>query len=164
MRLAGEKNAITIATNMAGRGTDIRLADGVARAGGLHVILTELHESGRIDRQLQGRAARQGDPGSTCSFVSMEDELAERFLLQDRAPRAGGGAGQGDLKGARWAAQRRPGYAQRRAEKFAFHQRRGGVMAQDRMLAENLLAGQRAIDQIWPSEIWNLGPETRKTD
>ncbi len=145
VRLAGEPKAITIATNMAGRGTDIRLADGVAAAGGLHVILTELHESGRIDRQLQGRAARQGDPGSTCAFVSIEDELAERFLpgVVRRALESGLRAHAG---WARWAARRALGYAQRRAERFAFRQRRG-VMAQDRMLAENLLAGQ-AIDQL----------------
>ena len=145
VRLAGEKNAITIATNMAGRGTDIRLAAGVARAGGLHVILTELHESGRIDRQLQGRAARQGDPGSTCTFVSIQDELPERFLprvvrrLIETAIRR-------DVRGANWAARKALSYAQRRAERFAFRQRRG-VMAYDRILAENLLAG-KAIDQI----------------
>ena len=145
VRLAGEPRAITIATNMAGRGTDIRLAEGVARAGGLHVILTELHESGRIDRQLQGRAARQGDPGSTCTFVSIEDELAERFLpgIVRRLLEAGL---KGNFRWARWAARRALAHAQRRAEKFAYRQRRG-VMAQDRMLAENLLAGQ-AIDQL----------------
>ncbi len=77
---AGEKGAITIATNMAGRGTDIRLAKGVAELGGLHVIATERHESGRIDRQLFGRAGRQGDAGSACAFVSLEDEIFSRFL------------------------------------------------------------------------------------
>ena len=109
------------------------------------MILTELHESGRIDRQLQGRAARQGDPGSTCAFVSIEDELAERFLpkIVRRALESGLRAHAG---WARWAARRALGYAQRRAERFAFRQRRG-VMAQDRMLAENLLAGQ-AIAQL----------------
>jgi len=145
VRLAGERHAITIATNMAGRGTDIRLADGVARAGGLHVILTELHESGRIDRQLQGRAARQGDPGSTCTFVSIEDELAERFLPRFLRRALATGLRR-EVKGARWATRKALRYAQRRAEKFAFRQRKG-VMAQDRILAENLLAGQ-AIDQI----------------
>ena len=145
VRLAGDRHAITIATHMAGRGTDIRLADGVARAGGLHVILTELHESGRIDRQLQGRAARQGDPGSTCTFVSVEDELAERFIPRIVRRLLGTMLGR-NMKGARWAAKRSLAYAQRRAEKFAFRQRKG-VMAQDRLLAENLLAGQ-AIDQI----------------
>jgi preprotein translocase subunit SecA len=72
---AGEAGAVTIATNMAGRGTDIALGDGVAEKGGLHVILTERHEAGRIDRQLAGRAARQGDPGSFEAMLSLEDAL-----------------------------------------------------------------------------------------
>ena len=74
---AGEPGRITIATNMAGRGTDIKLASEVARCGGLHVILTEYHESGRIDRQLFGRCGRQGDPGSYQAIVSLEDHLFE---------------------------------------------------------------------------------------
>ncbi len=72
---AGLPRRITVATNMAGRGTDIRLGPGVAERGGLHVVLTEHHESRRSDRQLFGRAARQGDPGSCESIVSLEDEL-----------------------------------------------------------------------------------------
>lgn len=78
--LAGEPGRITIATNMAGRGTDIKLGQGVAELGGLHVIATERHESGRVDRQLFGRSARQGDPGSAQAFVSAEDELVCRHL------------------------------------------------------------------------------------
>ncbi|MCC7407004.1 MAG: hypothetical protein IT442_02970 [Phycisphaeraceae bacterium] len=77
---AGNQARITVATNMAGRGTDIKLGRGVADIGGLHVIATERHESGRIDRQLFGRAARQGDPGSAAAFVSLEDELIRRYL------------------------------------------------------------------------------------
>jgi preprotein translocase subunit SecA len=76
---AGQRGAITIATNMAGRGTDIVLGAGVAELGGLHVIATERHESRRIDRQLFGRAARQGDAGSAIAYVSAEDELVSRF-------------------------------------------------------------------------------------
>lgn len=76
---AGHKRRITIATNMAGRGTDIKLSKDVIELGGLHVIATELHESGRVDRQLFGRAGRQGDPGSCSSFASLEDELYQRF-------------------------------------------------------------------------------------
>jgi preprotein translocase subunit SecA len=72
---AGEKERITVATNMAGRGTDIRLAPGVAELGGLHVIATELHEARRIDRQLFGRCGRQGDPGGHEAIVSLEDDL-----------------------------------------------------------------------------------------
>ncbi len=72
---AGQRGSITLATNMAGRGTDIRLGPGVAQQGGLHVISLEPHESPRVDRQLAGRAARQGDPGSSQMFVSAEDHL-----------------------------------------------------------------------------------------
>ena len=76
---AGEKGAITLATNMAGRGTDIKLGEGVKELGGLCVIGTERHESRRIDNQLRGRAGRQGDPGMSQFFVSFEDDLMRRF-------------------------------------------------------------------------------------
>lgn len=76
---AGQQKAVTIATNMAGRGTDIKLGDGVKELGGLAVIGTERHESRRIDNQLRGRAGRQGDPGVTQFYLSMEDELMRRF-------------------------------------------------------------------------------------
>ncbi|MCE5326443.1 MAG: hypothetical protein LLG01_08510 [Planctomycetaceae bacterium] len=75
---AGAAGRITVATNMAGRGTDIKLGRGVTDLGGLHVIATERHESRRVDRQLIGRCARQGDPGSAETFVSLEDELVRR--------------------------------------------------------------------------------------
>jgi len=77
---AGEPGCITVATNMAGRGTDIKLAPGVAEGGGLHVIATELHDSGRIDRQLFGRGGRQGDPGSCEAILAIEDDLVESFF------------------------------------------------------------------------------------
>ena len=76
---AGEAGVVTIATNMAGRGTDIKLTPDSRRAGGLHVMLTEFHESGRIDRQLYGRAGRQGDPGSQEAFVSLQDDIFRRY-------------------------------------------------------------------------------------
>ena len=76
---AGEPTRVTVATNMAGRGTDIRLGPGIAEQGGLHVILTEYHESRRIDRQFFGRCARQGDPGSCEAIVSLEDEIYAMF-------------------------------------------------------------------------------------
>lgn len=76
---AGRPGAITVATNMAGRGTDIRLDASVESKGGLHVILTEFHESARVDRQLFGRAARQGNPGSVEAMVSLEDELFRQY-------------------------------------------------------------------------------------
>lgn len=77
--LAGQKGAVTIATNMAGRGTDIKLGEGVAEIGGLAVIGSERHESRRIDNQLRGRSGRQGDPGYSCFYVSFDDELMQRF-------------------------------------------------------------------------------------
>ncbi|NIK12515.1 preprotein translocase subunit SecA [Alkalibacillus almallahensis] len=76
---AGHKGAVTIATNMAGRGTDIKLGDGVVELGGLAVVGTERHESRRIDNQLRGRSGRQGDPGVSQFYLSMEDELMRRF-------------------------------------------------------------------------------------
>ena len=82
---AGKLGRITIATNMAGRGTDIKLAPGVDELGGLHVILTELHDSARIDRQLVGRSARQGQSGSWEEMLSLEDELLQ--ALPDRLVR-----------------------------------------------------------------------------
>ncbi|MHC4592938.1 MAG: preprotein translocase subunit SecA, partial [Planctomycetota bacterium] len=92
---AGQRGRVTIATNMAGRGVDIVLGSGVAEMGGLHVLGTELHEAGRIDRQLGGRAGRQGDPGTFEFFVCLEDEILvrwRRFIahrLQRRARRGG---------------------------------------------------------------------------
>ncbi|HDR7655106.1 MULTISPECIES: accessory Sec system translocase SecA2 [Bacillus] len=81
--LAGKKGKITIATNMAGRGTDILLEKGVHELGGLHVIGTERHESRRVDNQLKGRAGRQGDPGSSQFFLSLEDEMMQRYAGED---------------------------------------------------------------------------------
>ncbi len=80
---AGQQGAVTIATNMAGRGTDIKLGEGVAELGGLFIIGTERHESRRIDNQLRGRAGRQGDPGASRFFLSLEDDLL-RLFASDR--------------------------------------------------------------------------------
>lgn len=80
---AGQLGAVTISTNMAGRGTDIRLGGGVAELGGLYVIGTNRHESRRIDNQLRGRAGRQGDPGSSRFFISMEDDLIIKYAAND---------------------------------------------------------------------------------
>lgn len=81
--MAGQKGQITIATNMAGRGTDIMLGEGVAELGGLYVIGTERHESRRIDNQLKGRSGRQGDPGKSRFFISLEDEMFTRFAKNE---------------------------------------------------------------------------------
>jgi preprotein translocase subunit SecA len=133
---AGEQGRITIATNMAGRGTDIKLGRGVADMGGLHVIATERHESGRIDRQLFGRCARQGDPGSAQAFMSVEDELIRRFVpawLQRRLKSAAALNGPG----ARHLSQLAISSAQRAAQRMAFRQRRS-VLQMDTWLEEAL--------------------------
>jgi preprotein translocase subunit SecA len=81
---AGQSGTVTISTNMAGRGTDIKLGDGVANLGGLYVVGTERHEIRRVDRQLRGRCARQGDPGSSRFYVSFEDDLMRNFGASER--------------------------------------------------------------------------------
>ncbi len=128
--LAGERGRITIATNMAGRGTDIRLGEGVAALGGLHVIATERHESARVDRQLFGRAGRQGDAGSAQAFVSAEDELLRRHLPA---------AALRTLRAAPSAALAKAAFAlaQRRAQKLAWRQRLS-VLRSDAWLDEAL--------------------------
>ena len=89
---AGQRGSVTIATNMAGRGTDIKLGEGVRELGGLLVVGTERHESRRIDRQLRGRCSRQGDPGATKFFLSLEDDLMRLFLQGNLASRIMEGA------------------------------------------------------------------------
>jgi len=90
IKSSGSVGAVTVATNMAGRGTDFLLEDSVRDAGGLHVILTEIHESARIDWQLIGRGARQGMPGSYRMFVSLEDELLKMGLGPEKALKLAG--------------------------------------------------------------------------
>ena len=133
---AGAHGRITIATNMAGRGTDIALGAGVRALGGLHVIAAERNESRRIDRQLFGRAGRQGDPGSAQAFVSMEDEL----LLGPTPPFARKRVAEMlrcQLPGAQALAAALVHHAQRTLERKAFDQRRA-VMEHDDWLAESL--------------------------
>ncbi len=88
---AGERGQITVSTNMAGRGTDIKLGEGVADLGGLHVICTELHDSARIDRQLVGRCGRQGDPGTWRQYVALDDEILTTAYGTKRAARIASG-------------------------------------------------------------------------
>lgn len=147
---AGQLGRVTIATNMAGRGTDIKLGPGVAQEGGLHVIATERHESGRVDRQLFGRAGRQGDPGSAQAYVSAEDELLTRHLpetvvgwvrqaLRSGWPRAAQIAG--------WAVRR----AQARAVQFAFRQRKQ-ILRTDQWLDDSLSFAGPPVGASAPTE------------
>lgn len=133
---AGQAGRITVATNMAGRGTNIKLGRGVADLGGLHVIAAERNESGRIDRQLFGRCARQGDPGSAQAIVSLDDEFVSRYApaltrhLKKRHANTSDDITSRLTKTAfRWA--------QLRAERFALQQRKS-VMRADHWLEENL--------------------------
>ncbi len=130
---AGRKAQITVATNMAGRGTDIKLGTGVARRGGLHVIATQRFEARRIDRQLFGRCARQGDPGSCQAFISLEDELVQKHrrrltaVLRDRRGRAV----KPEISSTGW--RRSIAAFQRRAERVSAR------MRQDVLFADNWL-------------------------
>jgi preprotein translocase subunit SecA len=133
---AGEEGRITIATNMAGRGTDILLGRGVAEMGGLHVIATERHESRRIDRQLFGRCARQGDPGSAQAFMSVDDELIRRFVPAPLGNRLAAALGK-KTPGAGRLAQAALSRAQRAAQRLAFRQRKN-VLQMDTWLEESL--------------------------
>jgi len=133
---AGEPGRITIATNMAGRGTDIRLDTAVAATGGLHVVVAEVNDSARVDRQLAGRCGRQGDPGSVSTLVSAQDLLVQRFWgrgwaalvaqLYARSPRLGA-----------WCLTQLVAWAQRRSEADAFA-RRLSVLKADEWMAQAL--------------------------
>ncbi|MHC4175354.1 MAG: preprotein translocase subunit SecA [Planctomycetota bacterium] len=133
---AGQAGRITVATNMAGRGTDIKLGRGVAQLGGLHVIASERNESGRIDRQLFGRCARQGDPGSTQAIVCLEDEFVSRYTrnpvayLRKRYAHTTDDISSTLIRGIFRLAQLR-------AEKLALRQRKS-VMRTDHWLEEQL--------------------------
>ena len=119
---AGQVGRVTVATNMAGRGTDIKLGEGVAALGGLHVIGTERHEARRIDRQLAGRCARQGDPGFAQFFVSLEDEIIEAFGEKPAARIRKKYAGRGELTSIRM--RRLFVAAQRKKERQHFKDRK----------------------------------------
>ena len=127
---AGQAAKITVATNMAGRGTDIKLGRGVTELGGLHVVATERHEAGRIDRQLFGRSARQGDPGSVQAVVCLEDELVRRHTphLSTVLHRRFGGT---DREISSTITRRVSDLAQHRAERMALRQRKGVLRTDD---------------------------------
>lgn len=120
--LAGQRGKVTVSTNMAGRGTDIRLGEGVAELGGLHVILTEMHDASRIDRQLSGRCGRQGDPGTYRQYLSLDDDLLLAGLGPKKAAKlkAIGQSAQGPLDGYIRLFRK----AQRIVERRHFRQRR----------------------------------------
>lgn len=127
---AGQAGAVTVATNMAGRGTDIELSDAARAAGGLHVILTAWHETARIDRQLFGRAARQGDPGSCLAITALDDELYTHF-----APRAASMAERaiGEWPASGLAADTLRYLAQRAAERRHAATRRQTELSEERL-------------------------------
>jgi len=131
---AGNQERITIATNMAGRGTDIKLGPGVEGLGGLHVLATERHESSRIDRQLFGRCARQGNPGSAQAFISLEDELIHRYVPKSIQKCFGMIYLKNNL---RLSGKILYAYAQKKAEKLAYYQRKS-VLRSDKWLTQAL--------------------------
>jgi preprotein translocase subunit SecA len=139
---AGEPGRITVATNMAGRGTDIRLAPGVAERGGLHVIATERHEAGRIDRQLFGRCGRQGDPGSYEAIVSLADEIVTVYA---RGPRRRLAAVAARVPG--WPGRRLGTatlhHAQRAAERLHSRARRDLLRYDDQLESTLAFSGSR---------------------
>ncbi len=120
---AGLRDKVTVSTNMAGRGTDIRLGDGITEIGGLHVICTEMHDSSRIDRQLIGRCGRQGDPGTYRQYLSLDDELLASGLGPEKGKKLKemGEAGEGEFN------RLAPLFvkAQKKVERRHFRQRRG---------------------------------------
>ena len=125
VQAAGQKGSVTVATNMAGRGTDIKLGEGIAELGGLFVVGTERHESRRIDRQLRGRCSRQGDPGMSQFFISFEDDLMRNFAAADRmtSMMERFGMEEGEALEHKWL-NRSVETAQKRVEQHRYRQRK----------------------------------------
>ena len=142
---AGERGQVTVSTNMAGRGTDIQLGDGVAELGGLHVILSEMHEAARIDRQLIGRCGRQGDPGSYRQYLSLDDELLLLGLGPQRAEWLieYGRTSPGPFEHLHWVFRK----AQRIVERKHFHNRKSLMQwEKDRQKMQRELGQDPCID------------------
>jgi len=133
---AGQVMHVTVATNMAGRGTDIKLSKEAKERGGLHVIVTEFHESRRIDRQLYGRCARQGDPGNVDVFASLEDEILTNFVNKRLLRPISGFLCRNNVF-SRWCAKTLFRYCQRKCE-YIQEMRRSTVLKNDKRLARNL--------------------------
>lgn len=127
---AGQPGVVTIATNMAGRGTDIRLAETVVAGGGLHVIIAEPNDSARVDRQLAGRCGRQGDPGSVSRYVCLQDSVAHRYLLPMHRELSERLRGRWANLRDQWVVWASRG-AQRRAEQEAFERRLSVLRSDD---------------------------------
>ena len=155
---AGQSGSVTVATNMAGRGTDIKLGEGVADAGGLHIIGTERHESRRIDNQLRGRSGRQGDPGSSRFFLSLEDNLMRIFggeRIKNIADRLG--MQEGEVLEHKMVS-RAIASAQKRVEGHHFDIRKQIIKYDDVMnkqreviydMRNELLRGQDPMEDLW---------------
>jgi preprotein translocase subunit SecA len=142
---AGQRAQVTVSTNMAGRGTDIKLGEGVAELGGLHVILSEMHEAARIDRQLIGRAGRQGDPGSYRQYLSLDDDVLLAGLGPERANWLAefGRRSSGPFDHLLWAFRK----AQRVVERRHFRERRGLMhWEKDRKAIQRELGQDPCID------------------
>lgn len=138
---AGRHGAITVATNMAGRGTDIPLQDDALASGGLHVINLEINESARVDRQLYGRAARQGNPGSCQSILSLSDDLVRRATLRKILTLADKGLIRVQRPG-HWLALRLVDHAQRRCERVHSRQRIAVFREQDQLKRHLAISGR----------------------
>ncbi|HEV8041531.1 MAG TPA: hypothetical protein VGP62_21830 [Bryobacteraceae bacterium] len=147
---AGELGAVTISTNMAGRGTDIKLSAGVAELGGLHIIGTNRHESRRIDNQLRGRAGRQGDPGSSRFFVSLEDDLFVKFSSEteslDRDPESMQRTVEGQNLEIRMFLRKYEGVLE--GQRQAIQQRRQDILTGPAPDLERVIS-LRTIDDLW---------------
>jgi preprotein translocase subunit SecA len=151
---AGERGAVTVSTNMAGRGTDIRLGDGVAELGGLYVIGTNKHESRRIDNQLRGRAGRQGDPGSSRFVISFEDDLMVRYGELDARYRNDPDTLQRLIEGQHLDTRIfLHGYeVPFEGQRNKIHTRRQGILESDRPEREKRIV-LRTIDDLWADHL-----------